>query len=546
VSEDALLRCFNWQRECDRSWRRRLWLRDDSLAAGGVELVKRTATARVIVRAQYQREFDEQFQRPESHSERVRFYPWPQPRPPREPNIEERTERFPLDGTLRRMPCPACDGSGTLLCPNCKPSTRASCGHCRSTGRVRDSRCEGEGRLACWVERVYQYFSEAREGDVWCFQKPSWRLPRVHSRWIKAHGTPVASWDEAVLSERLEYLTDGVRDVAEQASGVERRFLAEARDAHENADWLFSVVTRYIVPVAHVTTRHGQRGERYVLVGSGDNVLEVPARQRLDPIKLLAWSSAATLLLGPLGLASHLLPETAAALVLWLMSFADGWLAAGVGLTLAGAVVPGLLRILRGPSLPRTVVLLPVSGQRTGLLTCLAYLGSHARSFMVLDTDCEPQLARLTGQDTGTGGTENVTLRLRDGSVTRLIEVCEYGALSDEQLERVARNADSLIVVTTPGAGAIPPELLERLPELLERLRRSREGAPQVASLRLERRASTAPPQAASALEDVLSAYRNGGLSDERCAELVQRLWSAICLLADREDPSGGVTCYLD
>ena len=210
------------------------------------------------------------------------------------------------------------------------------------------------------------------------------------------------------------------------------------------------------------------------------------------------------------------------------------------GLLIVSALIPGFWRIADKPPAPYTVALLPASGRSTAILSCLAYLGSHVRRFVVLDTDCQAQFDRLMGHNQQESAAESLTLRHSDGRITRLLEIPSLAALPDSEVARLCRNLDEFVVVETRASA-------QEATGLRNRLRSVAGGSASVRSLHLERnrtvhrRRSTEPD-----LQDVLAAYRSGAISDTRCAEIVDRLWAGVGSASGPEKRPESVRCVLD
>ena len=98
---DVLFRYLLTARQRERSAIRRLFLADDPLLEAGVEQLVETAAARVGVTSQHERVDTREVTVPASRRRSVRFYDVAQPNRPQAGHFEQRSEEFPLKGTLK-------------------------------------------------------------------------------------------------------------------------------------------------------------------------------------------------------------------------------------------------------------------------------------------------------------------------------------------------------------------------------------------------------------------------------------------------------------
>ena len=565
---DVLFRFLLMARRRDRSRLRRFFLRDEQLLAAGVEQLVETAAARIQVYSQHERVSRRTDTVPASHRHRVRFYDEARPNRPAPGSFEKRSEEFPLEPSLKVFTCPTCRGRGEVRCGRCRGhgllrcfrcrgsgwessvkrrwrcracggGGQTTCSRCRGSGEVVCGRCRGEGELASWEVEIYRWLVEERGGEEYPLPKPSIRA--TFHRWLKIDRDLAADLQPETAAQHLGYQTPEAMEVAARADALRQRLESEARTSadrylHHRSDCSLS-------PVGYTVVRLKTRARYYWLVGRGERALEVGHLGRPDGTKVLGWlgfGSGSTMASEALLRAFDLAGSGGADL---LAGMGDLWLAGGS--TVSGLLLlAGVRRVLYRKPPVLTVALLPVTGEPTPWLTCLAYLGSYTQRLRVLDRAYDTQLERLLGKMRPARQSESLTVELADGRKVRLVEVARPDSLSEVELRRMLEALDGVMIIEEPDRRG--DELAARLRSLVVTEakigRASIDRSPDVALTRGPGEPPP-PPGAPVPVEAIRRAFVEIGGDDPDWDDLCLRLWrpvDALLAIADDERPKKG------
>ncbi len=472
---DVLFRYLLMARRRERSFFRRLFIRDDRLLESGVEQLVESACARVEVKSQHERIRRQETEVPASRHQRVQFYDVPQPNRPSPGSFEKRDEEFPLRATLKVFTCSNCSGRGELRCGHCGGRGHSSCGSCGGSGKVRKDnrrftcgscggsgsqtcsnchgsgwetcyRCRGEGQLASWESEIYEWRIEDRDEES--YPHKDRRLRRAFRKWLKIDADQLESFAPEAAAEHLGFETPEALEVAARADEERKRLEEEARQSSDR--YLFHRTTHVLTPTGYTVVRSGAGTARYFwLVGRGAKAQEVRPPGKFDGRKLLGWMGVSSGGAVTWETAVRLLEALTAQILDPLQIFlgmpaemlAGGAAASGL------MVLSGARRLIHRPPPVLTVGLLPSSGEPTSWLTCLAYLGSYTERLRVLDRAYDTQLERLLGKMRPKRQSESLTVELADGRRIRLIEVGRPSHLSDEQLRFTMQALDGIMIL---------------------------------------------------------------------------------------------------
>ena len=488
---DVLFRFLLMARRRDRSRLRRFFLRDEQLLAAGVEQLVETAAARIEVHSQHEEVSRETTTVPASVRHRVQFFDVARPDRPAAGSFDNRSQKFPLEPTLRVFTCPTCRGRGEVRCGRCSGRGRARCGRCRGSGwdasnrrlrcatcggggetvcsRCRGAgdvtcgRCRGEGELATWEVEIYRWWTKQRSGEEHPDANASIR--RAFGRWLKIDRDLVADLEPATAARHLGYQSPEALEVTARAEELRLRLEAQARQDQSGPGQRFLHLRSdcSLAPVAYTVVRLKTRARYYWLVGRGERAVEVGPMGNPDGGKLLGWLGLGS---GGALSAEALLRafESAGTQSLELLAgmpdlgLAGGTAASGI------LVLSGIRRLLRRRPPVLTVGLLPVTGQPTAWLTCLAYLGSYTQRLWVLDRAYDTQMERLAGKMRPERQSESLTVELADGRKVRLVEVARPDSLTAGQLRLMLQALDAVMIIEEQDRPA--DELASRLRSL--------------------------------------------------------------------------------
>jgi hypothetical protein len=496
---DVLFRYLLAARSRDRGWLQRVFLADERLLAASVERLLETAAIRIDIASQHMREREATVVAWPSRLPHVQFYDKPEPRPPQAPQLETRSEAFPLRSTLQVDPCAECEGNGYLkcscdrgrvscgwcsgtgrqrvqdtACSVCGGDGLLTCGDCRGSGNVQHMRCGGEGKVATWREKIYSYTVKRQSQTVSPVDCPP-RVAAAVEAWLEEHDEVLETLTGEAASTQLGYSTAHANAVVSLATHA--RDVRVHRAKTDPEECLFVETQSRCVPVSACVLRSERwaRREEFWLVGRGAEAIELKPAARADRWKLAALpglalgaASAAEMLAQLHGfslLAPELLTGAAAAAATGLSML--GFAAAGIGFK----------RMWMGQGDPvRTIAVLPCAGQSTAYLSCLASIGAFVHRLDVLDRSYKTTLEALMGTARAPHQSQTIVLRTEKGELVRLIEIAGCDQLAPVELEHMARTVDGVVFLEQPGHLA---------DELRGRLRSASPARPAEASLML-------------------------------------------------------------
>jgi len=459
----------------DAFWRR-LILADTDWLGAGLQDVSHSAAADIRVTGQYERIGWESVTKPASKRHSVFFYPEADPTRPQYPHFERKTERFPLQHSLRVEDCSRCHATGQVSCScnngkvecgTCWGSGKVETGNgnrpcstcygrrvvdhglCGGTGQVRCPRCEGETIVATWSVQVHTFSTEDFGQQLFPDDPPSWRLKRAFGSWLDHGLGRIGAFDPQSFEGAVGYANEDTELVRQRAvsatSGLEQQ-AANAGGYHWHVTW------RRAAPCGRLRVRDAERRHDWWLVGSGAQAVEVRPVERPDAWKVFGW-------LGVGGIASAvgLAIEGLDPILVTLLA---------AGSVLATALLP--LRMRRKGPRYRLVALLSPSAACTGYLSCLVSAGARLDA-VSSDQTWEHHFKALDG-GVISEACRTLTLHSADGSLVRMIEVSgrmdqlegvdgvvvlDDGSGGSSALARTAADAGFSPVVASIGEGSL-------------------------------------------------------------------------------------------
>ncbi len=440
---DVLFRYLLEARRRERSLLRRLLYTDEPLHEAGVEQLVETAAARILVTSQHEKHRQERVTVPASHSRPRRFYEQAGPNRPVEGHFQDRSEEFPLSGTLEVQSCLPCRSSGEVECPTCHGFRKTSCLFCTGRGQITCTQCQGEGEVASWEMECYEWRVERRSAEEPSLPPEQQRVRRALEEWLEIDDERVASAEPAVVSAHLGYQTAETLAVAARADDSRRRLEDEARDSGDRC--LFLRTELQVAPVRYLVARLAEKARFHCLVGRGDRAREVTPRSFIDPWKCASWLALTVVYLN-VARTGVFAPEY----LNWLsesfdLGFAVLWAASWL------LVFAGVRRVFRRRQPPVTTVgLIDPAGRSTAFLTCLAQVGSYLGRLRVLDCAYDEHLPRLEGRMPAHQPPGVLSIELPDGRKIRLIEVSNVHRLFADQIRQTARALDGVMILESP------------------------------------------------------------------------------------------------